>query len=594
MTGELARDRPTARSLDTGDARWIRLLAMSWAACLLLLAFPALAAALSHKVQRIAIYFLVAQDLPVLAIATLGVALLAAPWTRLPAGASARAAEFARRRGARLCAGLCLGVAAVSFVGWLTVYRQYPLSMDEFWATFDASIIRRGGLLAKVPLEWRSYAPALQPMFSVAIAGHTHWGSFYLPIHPALMALASYAGSPALAEPIGAAFAVAATYGLARRYWPHRPDAAVVAAVLLATSAQLVVTAMTPYAMTAQLALNLGWLWLFQRKDAPSQIGAVGAAFLATGAHQVVFHPLFAAPFVLQLWLGRRWRLAALQTLAYAAICLFWAGYFGLMLPAQGAIAATSGGEGIGNFARRSLALVAQFQLADPALMAVNLVRFIAWQNPLGVALGAAGVGFAVRERHQAMWPLAAGLALTTVAMLVIMPFQGHGWGYRYLHGLLGSLCLLAAFAWVRLVDPSNATARRAWAGLGLATAFSVMVALPIRAWQAAKFVGPYATAHRTIEHASADVVIVDPSGLWYGVDLVRNDPFLAAGPKVMDIEALSADQVQALCATHRIAVFDKGSTGAAGITRVDDGAHPQAVAMRALMQSIRCGTAMN
>jgi hypothetical protein len=239
----------------------------------------------------------------------------------------------------------------------------------------------------------------------------------------------------------------------------------------------------------------------------------------------------------------------------------------------------------------RTVTLASQFHLADPALMAVNLTRFIAWQNPLAVALGAVGAGLAVRERHAAMLPLVAGLCLTVAAVLVVMPFQGHGWGYRYLHGLLGNLCLLAAFAWVRLVDPVGAGSRRAWARLGAATAFWSLVALPIRAWQVSSFVGPYATAYRAIEGAPADLVIVDPGGLWYGADLVRNEPFLTNVPKVMDIEALTPDDVRALCKTHRIAVFNKDARAAAGITRVDDGPHPRGATLLAQMRSLRCGT---
>jgi hypothetical protein len=37
--------------------------------------------------------------------------------------------------------------------------------------------------------------------------------------------------------------------------------------------------------------------------------------------------------------------------------------------------------------------------------------------------------------------------------------------------------------------------------------------------------------------------------------------------------------------------VFDKSVPAASAITRVDDGPHPQAVALRALMRSLRCGT---
>ena len=76
--------------------------------------------------------------------------------------------------------------------------------------------------------------------------------------------------------------------------------------------------------MPAYLAFNLAWLWLFLRGGRLGHGAAIAVGFLAAGLHQVLFHPLFVAPFVWQLWLDRRWRLAAVYTLAYAAICGFW------------------------------------------------------------------------------------------------------------------------------------------------------------------------------------------------------------------------------------------------------------------------------
>jgi hypothetical protein len=585
----------SAGATDGLGADLARRLAFAWLAPLLLLGLPALTAALTGRAPRITVFFLTAQDLGVLALGTAVFALIWLPVAQISARRAAVVAALAERRGALVCVGLCALAAVVGFAGWFIVCRQYPLSQDEFWAATDAKVFQRGVLLPRIAPEWRAYSLALQPKFQAPIAHGVAWGSFYLPVNAGFRALFAFMGSQALAGPVFGALSIATVFGLARRYWPHRPDAALVAALLLATSSQLVVTAMTPYAMSAHLALNLAWLWLFQRQGSLSQVGAVVVAFLATGLHQLIFHPLFAAPFVLQLWLARRLPIAVFHTLAYAAICTFWASYWGLLLHAldlQSAATAAGRVDGLGltNLFDRAFVLAAGFQPGDPALMAMNLVRFVAWQNPLAVAFGVLGAVFCVRERQAATWPLLAGVVLTTLAMLIIMPWQGHGWGYRYLHGLLGSLCLLAAFAWVRLVDAAGATARRAWAALAIATSYSVLLALPIRAWQAAGFVGPYATAYEAIERSPAQVVIVDPSGLWYGVDLVRNDPFLSGNPKVMDIEALSADQVRALCATRKIAVFDIRAPAASAITHLDDGPHPQAVTLRALMRELGCG----
>jgi len=46
---------------------------------------------------------------------------------------------------------------------------------------------------------------------------------------------------------------------------------------------------------------------------------------------------------------------------------------------------------------------------------------------------------------------LVAGLVLTLLAMFMLLPYQGHGWGYRYLHGLIGSAALLGGYGWITL-----------------------------------------------------------------------------------------------------------------------------------------------
>src|SRR6266852_644436 len=89
--------------------------------------------------------------------------------------------------------------------------------------------------------------------------------------------------------------------------------------ILLACSSQFLITAMSPYAMTAHLALNMVWLWFFLRDTRAGHLMAAGVAFVACGLHQVIFHPLFAAPFLLSLLVARRWKLAAYHGVVYAA-----------------------------------------------------------------------------------------------------------------------------------------------------------------------------------------------------------------------------------------------------------------------------------
>ena len=73
--------------------------------------------------------------------------------------------------------------------------------------------------------------------------------------------------------------------------------------------------------MSAHLAFNLIWLWCFLRGDRKGDAGAIIAGFIATGLHQLLFHPLFVAPFLAHLWLTGERRRAIVYAFAYLAIC---------------------------------------------------------------------------------------------------------------------------------------------------------------------------------------------------------------------------------------------------------------------------------
>jgi hypothetical protein len=581
-------DPPLAEHRSASDRGLGIRLGVAWLAVVLPLTILGSLYLLSQPPATITTYFFFSQDLGLLLAASLIPVLITLPSVRLSAGRARWIAGLVERRGWTLCLTAALMVGAAAFAGWWLLFQAYPLSMDEFCAAFDARIFSHGKLLAEVPAAWRPYIGALQPSFIQHTADQRYWVSPYLPMNAALRALAGTLGSQALAGPCWAATSIVTVYALGRRLWPDRKDAAVVSALLLATSAQLLFTAMTPYAMSAHLALNLVWLWLFLRKGWPWHGMAAATGFAATGLHQMLFHPLFAAPFILQLWLGRRWRLAGFYTVAYAAICLFWISYQGLLLQGQGLAPSAAAAHGAADFTHQALALLAPTPGA-PGLMALNLLRFAAWQNPLAVALGVLGALYAVRGRDRVLAPLTAGMALTVAAMLVVMPFQGHGWGYRYLHGFLGGLCLLAGLAWVKLTPSGAEGGQRAWAAFGAAGAYCLMLAFPICAHQAVDWLRPYARSNAAIQSTRADVVIVDPKYLTYGFNLVRNDPFLERGPKVMDVNYLTAPQALALCAHFKVALFDRTDGAALGVATLPP--MPPPAGKAEVLRSLSCAT---
>ncbi len=475
-----------------------------------------------------------------------------------------------------------------------------PLSLDEFMARFGAAIHRHGRLLAPVAPAWRPYVAALQPQFLFATPDGALWTSSYLPINAALRALGGLIGAESLVSPGLAALSLAAVYGVGRKLWPERRSTALVAVILLATSSQWLLTAMTPYAMTAHLALNMVWLWLFLRGGRSGHAGAIVVGFLACGLHQLVFHPLFVAPFILQAWLERRRRLAGLYTLAYAAICLFWIEYWPLAVALSGAgavaahatpAAAPIVGGAIHGFGDHILALLHDFSGAGFGLMAKNLIRFAVWQNPLMIALLVVGAAGAIRTGG-APRALLAGLILAPLAMLFLLPYQGHGWGYRYLHGFLGSAALIAAQAWTSLADvvpPDRRPAARV--GFVAAAAASLLLLFPLHAWQAHAFVEPYAEADAAIRRAGADIVLLDDDDAWFTADLVRNDPWLTNRPVVLLLGGVTEQQVAALCAQHSIALFDARVAARHGI-RVVGPPSPALAGRLAAIARLACGPA--
>src|SRR5205085_8232295 len=121
----------------------------------------------------------------------------------------------------------------------------------------------------------------------------------------------------------------------------------------------------------------------------------------------------------------------------------------------------------------------------DPARWqntAANLLRFFAWQHMLLLPLMLAGIAAARCERLAGAF--AMSVILTVCVMLLILPYQGHGFGYCYVHGVIGAAILLAVYGWRRLV------ADRLWLRpiVVRTTLAGVVVLLPLQLWMGRSF----------------------------------------------------------------------------------------------------------
>ncbi len=459
---------------------------------------------------------LILQDSWLLALQLLIVALAFLPWLR----------TSPVRLSAPLVGVSAAVVIVLCYLGHYLVLLGYDLSRDEQLAVFDSRIYAQGRLAWPLAPAWQPFASALNLGFMLPVGHPVAWVSAYLPGNAMVRAAVGSVADPALTGPLLTGLCLPLIWVCARRLWPD--DAAGSRAIagacvlLLATSGQVIVTGMTAYAMPAHLFVNLLWLALFLQRRWPADIAALAVGFLGTGLHQPLFHPLFVAPWLLVLLAERSWRRLGLYAAGYGVIGLFW-----LSWPAHVASLVTGpaslGAAGVDYVDR----LVQAFDIGwyNIAKTGLNLLRYFCWQNPLLLPLMIAGAVAGRRDRR--ILALLGGFLATLVILAVILPDQGHGFGYRYLHGVTGSAALVAACGLGKLQGEGGR-----WGPAFIhATILAAAVLLPVQALLAHAFYKPFAGANARIESSGADYVIIGAEDGPYSRDLVLNRPDLSNRP---------------------------------------------------------------
>jgi hypothetical protein len=249
---------------------------------------------------------------------------------------------------------------------------------------------------------------------------------------------------------------------------------------------------------------------------------------------------LFVAPFLLRLLRDRR---------------LLWVSYFGAVYLAGAAgwyewlqfvqrdvnggpvvIGAGTFGDGIGGGVFHQFALPGMFRWF---VHGMGLAMLFAWQTPaLLLFLPIAIIGW--RRLGAVERDLAAGLIGTWIFFAFFDADQGHGWGYRYMHAVLGNAVLLA----VSGAEEVWQSRRQALVAriVVASTLVTLAVQWPVRALQVERFVRPYAATHAYVGTRPASIVAVDPFSGWYARDFVRNDPFLRNATKVLALRPINGE----------------------------------------------------
>ncbi len=474
--------------------------------------------------------------------------------------------------------------AVIAYVGAGLLLEHYPLSRDEELADLATNYFGHGRLGQAIPAALAPIARPMMPLWADGWMDRGWWVSPYLPVNSALRAAAAWLGDRWLAGPILLATGAGALWASARRLWPDMPQAATVAVVLALTSSQVLVMAMSAYAMTAQFALSALWLWQFVRGGRLGHGTAMLIGFAAVGLHELQFHLIFASGFVLWLYRTGQWRVAMAYGAALACSLLAWKIGYGHLLsgvmgiPTEPVVLAQS-------LPGWTVSIVRRLREWQPIN---SLVRFVAWQNVLLLPLAAFGArprrdG---RGRPTIFWAMRFSCAFG----LVTMVYQAHGYGYRYLHHLLPCFCLLAAEGWVRWNDQHPEAPLRA-SILGGSVAIAIGLTMPLCFWMSHAFVRPYAAVYRLAKSAPADIVLVDARNAAFVQDIVRIDDRLSR-PLLLDLAEVDGDQLVTMCRHQRVMVLDASQTRALGVLPPLGREEPAFAftSRRALLAKLHCG----
>jgi hypothetical protein len=437
-------------------------------------------------------------------------------------------------------------VLVVTLAATLGVMHSLLFSMDEFGADFQARLFASGRMAYTLPDGWRPLARAITPIFVAFRQDSGSWYSAYLPAYALLKTPFVALGASQLFNPLLAGLTVLTLGAIARRLWPEDGTRPWLAVALLVTSSQFLATSATGYAMPAHLLLNLLWLLLYLRGDARSWAAALVIGVLALGLHSPFPHALFVAPFFVRLLRDRRWKRLGAAVLAYGVGGALWLGW--LRLAYSGTRVQEAG-------------LLSVFAIPSPIIIWINGLSFsllFTWQAPLFGIL----VVLAVLRARRLGAPLADlgwGVLLSLGFFLFFPSTQGHGWGDRYAYQVLGSMALLAAAG----VEPLIAAIGERKAQLLIAASLlaALLVQLPLRALQTERFVRPFAEGYRYVTTRPATVVIVHGNSIWYGQDLLRNDPLLRGQPVVVSAGMLTAEQRATLERKYEGQIVDVSDT---------------------------------
>ena len=392
--------------------------------------------------------------------------------------------------------GFTLVLAALSY----SLFRLYPLSMDEYVMRVQAGLFSNWKIFGQIPLELKDYGLRIIPLFTFYDQETGSFTSSYLPGYSLLLSLFVKCKIVLFLNPILAAASLYLFLNLSKQLLPDFRYKYLLGISVFMTPF-FIVNSMSYYAFPAHLFFNL--LWLFLRYHHKYDRLSPWVGIFAISLHQPHFHFLFVLPFLIDRWrsgCSKRYYEATVYVLGVLLV-VCWKRLFTLpaLIPSSTTIFSLPGHDQFLN-------------------VLFYILLLVTWTSPLYIAPFIHCVTD-YKKISRPMLNLLMGVLLSCLFYLFVNFNQGHGWGPRYLYPVYGNLCLLVLYGLHQIQEIKCYIT-----SLILVSFIWLAFVLPLRFIQINETVMPFWNSNNYINSIYSKALIIPISKIWYGQDLIRNE----------------------------------------------------------------------
>jgi hypothetical protein len=422
----------------------------------------------------------------------------------------------------------------------LTVYRNFPLSMDEYAAVFQAKIFSHGVVTGLFPVDLIDWLvpDKFNHYFFMASAETGQVLEKYWPGFSLLLTPFEFFGIPWACNSCLAGLSLYLIYRITYTITGSQRSAGLAMFFCIGSSA-FIANAISYYSMQAHMTASLVYVWLLMVPTRTKALCAGLVGSLALILHNPLRHTLIAVPWLIGLLIDpKQRRYAPWIAMGYLPFAV------GIGVPWFIFNSGTTFNSNAVSTVSRASGLVNAFVAPSAATLSMRLAslsKLWVWAIP-GLVVWAA-IGLHRYRGHPVVVKLGLSVAITFLGYLCVPFDQGHGWGHRQFHAAWGFLPILAGCAMAHRESISNRLTSYALC----ATALSLLILVPAQLYLMSSFINKQ--MHQVPEPVTlgCTVQFINMDTGFYPEDLIRNDPFLH---------------------DHTITMVDKGTTANATLVR--------------------------